>query len=143
MPFVHQYYHHFRGFYLRYFDYSQRHIITNSPIITDYDNFTGTVINITTLHDENTLLMLGVHILGEFYCYCFYIFCFSLESYFASPNNKDHILVNKCPPVWSGNSPQTGVLEIGTAQNQDLQVGCLLAGPSSPLRNLQVANRPC
>ncbi len=87
---------HFRGIYLQYFDYSQRRIITNSPIITDYrsmftflgvefqDYSIGTVINTTIWHYGNTLLMIGVHILGEFYFHCFDIFCFSLESYFVS-----------------------------------------------------------
>ncbi len=96
MPLVHQ-----------YSEYSLCDIITISPIITDYrslvyifmswiqNNSTGTVINTTISHDDNTLLMIGVHILGEFYFYCFHIFCFSLELYFASQNNNDHIVVNK------------------------------------------------
>ncbi len=48
------------------------------------DDSTGTLINTAILHDENTRLMLGVQVLGEFYFYCFHIFCFSLESYLAS-----------------------------------------------------------
>ncbi len=32
-----------------------------------HDNSTAIVINTTILHDENTMLMVGVHILGAFY----------------------------------------------------------------------------
>ncbi len=60
---------------MQYFDYSQRHIITNSPIIAHMftfsqvefeDNSTGIVINTTILHDENIQLIQSFHILGEF-----------------------------------------------------------------------------
>ncbi len=81
-------------------------IITNAPIITYYrsiftflrvalqDNSTGIVINITILHDENTLLMLGVHILGEVHFhYISFVFLWNriLDHQINVPNS----LINK------------------------------------------------
>ncbi len=54
-----------------------------------HDNSTGTVINTIILHDENTLLMVGIHILGELYFYCLHIFYFLWNRILHHQNNED------------------------------------------------------